>query len=602
MSVQPRSRPEPAPEVAAAVRAAYRRRQPPLPVTVRDRLGELFPDAEFAPAFGVRGRPGWSPGRLALVTVLQMVENLTDRQAADAVRDKISWKYALGLGLDDEGFDPSVLCEFRTRVVAHGLEQRVLDLLLDALKTEGLVGAGGKARTDSTQVIGAVRDVNRLELAGESVRAAVEAIVVAAPDWLPTVIDIAGWGRRYGARVDTWRLPTSKTKRGELMAAYGADAVTLLHAVSDTGAPPWLAEVPAVEVLRRVLVQNYVITTNAAGREVVRAREATDGLPPGRTRLSSPYDLDARWATKGKGGEDVAWNGYKVHITETCDPADPTPTGADTTGRDTGGRDTGGRDTGGRGSGGRDSGGERPNIIVGVATTDATVPDAAMTEPIHATLAGRELLPAQHYLDSGYPSAALLVDSLRRWGVTLVTPLLADHSRQAKQAAGYDRSGFTIDFDTHQALCPQGQSSTCWNEVTQRGTHAIVIKFAAATCRPCPVREQCTRTTHPQYGRQLTVPPREVHHAQLAARAAQHTPHWQADYARRAGVEGTIRQAVAVTGIRRARYRGLPKTRLEHVYSAVALNLIRLDAYWNGNALDRTRTSHLTRLQHALAA
>ncbi len=604
MSVQLQSWPEPAPEIAAAVRASYRRRQPPLPVVVRDRLGELFPDAEFAPGFGVRGRPGWSPGRLALVTVLQMVENLTDRQAADAVRDKISWKYALGLGLDDEGFDPSVLCEFRTRVVAHGLEQRVLDLLLDALKTEGLVSAGGKARTDSTQVIGAVRDVNRLELAGESVRAAVEAIAAAAPDWLPTVIDIAGWGRRYGARVDTWRLPTSKTKRAQLMAAYGADAVALLRAVYDTGTPPWLAEVPAVEVLRRVLVQNYVITTNAAGREVVRAREAdTDGLPPGRTRLSSPYDLDVRWATKGNRGKgdavagDVAWNGYKVHLTETCDPPDPTPTGADTTSGDPTDRDPTGRDPGGR-----DPGGERPNIIVGVATTDATVPDVAMTEKIHAALAGRELLPAQHYLDSGYPSAALVVDSLHRWGVTLVTPLLADQSRQAKQAAGYDRAGFTIDFDTLKATCPQGQSSTCWNEVTQRGTHAIVIKFAAATCRPCPVREQCTRTTHPQYGRQLTVPPREVHHAQLAARAAQDTPQWQADYARRAGVEGTIRQAVAVTGIRRARYRGLPKTRLEHIYSAVALNLIRLDAYWNGNALDRTRTSHLTRLQHTLTA
>ena len=99
--------------------------------------------------------------------------------------DKISWKYALGLDLDDEGFDPSVLSEFRTRVVAHSLEQRVLDLLLDALKVEGLVGAGGKQRTDSTRVIGAVRDVNRLELAGESVRAALEALAVAAPGWRP---------------------------------------------------------------------------------------------------------------------------------------------------------------------------------------------------------------------------------------------------------------------------------------------------------------------------------------------------------------------------------------------------------------------------------
>jgi hypothetical protein len=132
---------------------------------------------------------------------------------------------------------------------------------------------------------------------------------------------------------------------------------------------------------------------------------------PGRTRLSSPYDLDVRWAAGRAKGEGVAWNGYKVHITETCDPPDPTPTG-----RDTAGRDTAGRDTAGRGTAGRDTAGERPNIIVGVATTDATVPDAAMTEKIHATLAGRELLPAEHYLDSGYPSAALVVDSLRRWG------------------------------------------------------------------------------------------------------------------------------------------------------------------------------------------
>ena len=576
MSVQPRSWPEPAPEVAAGVRAAYRRREPPLPVAVRDRLGEVFPDAEFAPGFGVRGRPGWSPGRLALVTVLQMVENLTDRQAADAVRDKISWKYALGLDLDDEGFDASVLSEFRTRVVDHGLEQRVLDLLLAALAAEGLVGAGGKARTDSTHVISAVRDLNRLELAGEAVRACVEAVAVVAPDWLAAVIDVADWGRRYGARVDTWRLPTSRAKRAELVAAYGTDAVVLLRAVHDAGAPLWLREVPAVDVLRRVLVQNYVITLDATGREVIRVREAdTDGLPPGRVRLSSPYDTDARWAAKG---DDLYWNGYKIHVTETCDTPDPTP---------------------GVGASGV---GERPNFIVGVGTTDATVPDARMTDPIHAALAARDLLPAEHFVDSGYPSAALVGDSLRRWGVTLISPLLADQSRQAKAGAGYDRAGFTIDFDTEQARCPQGKTSTWWNTVTQRGTDAIVIKFAAGTCRDCPVREQCTRSVSPRVGRQLTVPPREVHDVQLAARATQDTPDWQARYAVRAGVEGTIRQGVAVTGMRRARYRGLPKTRLEHVYSAVALNLIRLHAYWNGHPLDRTRTSHLARLELALAA
>ena len=223
MSVQPRS--WPAPEVAAAVRAVYRRREPPLPVVVRDRLGEVFPDAEFAPGFGVRGRPGWSPGRLALVTVLQMAENLTDRQAADAIRDKISWKYALGLGLDDEGFDASVLSEFRTRVVEHGLEQRVLDSAAGRVGGAGAGGAGWETRTDSTHVISAVRDLNRLELAGESVRAALEAVAVVAPDWLRHGDRRGGLGSPLRRPCRYLAVADLTTKRAELVAAYGTDAL-----------------------------------------------------------------------------------------------------------------------------------------------------------------------------------------------------------------------------------------------------------------------------------------------------------------------------------------------------------------------------------------
>lgn len=559
----------------SAIRAKYARRRAPLAVQIRDQLGEVFPDVEFEPAFGVRGRPGWSPGRLALVTVLQMADDLTDRQAAEAVRERLSWQYALGLGLDDPGFDHSVLSEFRTRVVEHGLEERVLDLLLGALKTQGLVGAGGKQRSDSTHVISAVRDLNRLELAGESVRACLEALAVTAPDWLGATFELGEWGGRYRARVDSWRLPTSQTKRNDLALAYARDGYALLTACYAPNAPAWLRELPAVDVLRVVLLQTYLRSDTPTGWEVRRREADTDGLPPGRQRLTSPYDTDARWAAKG---DDLFWNGYKVHISETCDiPAIPAE------------------------SGGAPHA-EPPNVITNVSTTDATVPDTAMTTPIHAALDRRGLLPGEHYLDSGYPTAALVGDCLHQYGITLVSPLLADHSPQAKAAAGYDRANFTIDFDTQQATCPQGQISSWWNPTVQRGTDVVTIKFAASTCWPCPVREQCTRSESPKFGRQLTVPPREVHHTQLAARTVQNTKTWQARYATRAGVEGTIRQGVAVCGMRHARYRGLPKTHLEHVYSATALNLIRLDAWWNGHPLDRTRTSHLTRLELALAA
>jgi hypothetical protein len=214
-----------------------------------------------------------------------------------------------------------------------------------------------------------------------------------------------------------------------------------------------------------------------------------------------------------------------------------------------------------------------------------------MTEPVHDRLAGRGLLPAEHYVDSGYPSAELLVSSLATFGITLVTPMLADTSPQARAGAGFDRAAFDIDFDARQATCPQGQASSSWNPVTQRGTDTIVITFAASVCGPCPVRELCT--TSGKRRRQLTVHSRQVHQAHLAARAARDTRDFQARYALRAGVEGTIRQGVAVTGMRRARYRGLAKTRLEHVNAATALNLIRLHAWWTGHPLDQTRTSHL---------
>src|SRR6516162_2726940 len=178
-----------------------RKTEPPLAVTVRDRLGEWLRDEEFAAAFGVRGRPGWPPSRLALVTVLQRAENLTDRMAAEAVRTRLDWKYLLGLPLEDPGFDHTVLPEFRGKVAEAGLEQVVLDALLERLAADGLVKAGGKQRTDSTHVVAAVAALHRLELAGESVRAALEALTAAHPDWVAQRVCVPDFARRYGTPI-----------------------------------------------------------------------------------------------------------------------------------------------------------------------------------------------------------------------------------------------------------------------------------------------------------------------------------------------------------------------------------------------------------------
>lgn len=574
MSMRPRGLPE-VPELTAAVAAAVFP-DGSLAMRVRDELAGVFADEPFADAFGTRGPAGLSPGMLALVTVLQFAENLTDRQAAEAVRDRLSWKYALGRELTDTGFDFTVLARFRARLVEHGMERLVFDRLLEHCREKGLVGAGGKQRTDSTHVISAVRDLNRLELAGESVRAALEALAGAAPSWLAGRFGtgrIAEWELRYADRIDSWRLPSSQTKRDRLAQVYGDDALTLLRAVWAPDAPVWLREIEAIGLLRQMVVQTYYVTTDARGREVVRKREAdSDGVPPGHLRIASPYDPDARWSAKG---EELFWLGYKIHLTESCDPDTP--------------------DT--------DTTSARPNLITDVATTCSTEPDVTATAGIQQRLTGHQVKPGEHYLDSGYPSADLVTDAARQ-GITMVTPLLADHSRQARAAEGFDKAAFRIDWTTRQVTCPEDHTSSGWYPVTQHGRDAIVIAFARSDCRPCPSRDQCT--TSARGNRMLTLRPRELHETVAANRAAQKTDAWQAKYAVRAGVEGTINQTLDITGLRRARYRGLPKVTLQHAFSATAINVIRLDAHWASQQQPqqptRTRTSRLSRLAYRLAA
>jgi transposase len=565
MSMQPRPWPEIPALTAQVARMAFPRGS--LAIRVRDQLGAWCEDEAFAGAYGIRGAPGLSPAQLAVITALQFAENLTDRQAADAVRGRIDWKYCLGLELADPGFDFSVLSEFRGRLVAGGREKLLLALLLTRLKEAGLVEAGMRQRTDSTHVLARIRELNRLELAGEAVRAALEALAAAAPGWLASVTD-RSWQQVYGQRITDLRLPEGKEARAELAAQYARDGYHLVEQAYSAAAPPAARDLPAVRALRLILLQQFYRETGAGGEKVTWREDGTHGLPPGRARIVSPYDLDARYGEKrGKG-----WLGYKAHYSETAgDPAADDPA----TGRPA-----------------------RPNLVTVTETTHACVPDVVMTGAIHDDMDAAGLPPGEHAADSGYASAEQLLAARAR-GITLIAPLRADASRQAR-TGGYTADKFTIDWDAAQASCPEGAVSQYWSPCRQNGRDVIVVQFPAPACRDCPARDKCT--TAARTGRQLTLRPREIHEAVTAARADQGTKTWQRKYAVRAGVEGLMAQATHVTGIRRARYLGLPKTTLEHNIAAVAINLIRLDAWWTCTPLDRSRTSHFQRLQYELAA
>ena len=220
------------------------------------------------------------------------------------------------------------------------------------------------------------------------------------------------------------------------------------------------------------------------------------------------------------------------------------------------------------------------------------MPDAVMTEPVHDMLEAAGLAPGEHAVDAGYTSGDLLLAARAR-GITLLGPLLAGTPPKAR-AGGYTADAFTIDWDHQQVTCPQGAASSRVEPVRPaRKKQTIVVRFAAATCRACPARDQCTPSAP---AASCTCAPAKSTRPSPPPAPAQASQQWKHRYNIRAGVEGTIRQATHVTGIRRARYLGLDKTRLEHNAAAAALNLIRLDAWWTGKPLDRTRTTHLQRL------
>ncbi|MEC4021142.1 transposase, partial [Streptomyces sp. H27-D2] len=342
----------------------------------------------------MRGRPAISPGALALVSVLQYAEGLTDRQAADQVRARMDWKFLLGLELDDPGFDFSVLSDFRARLIEHGLEEKVLELVLERISGLGLLRAGGRQRTDSTHVLAAVRTLNRMEFVGETLRAALEALAAAAPQWLSPLVT-ADWAKRYGARIDSYRFPKGDNVRAGWAGQVGQDGFTILQAAFAPTAPGRLREIPAVQVLRRAWVEQYHRDEDGMG---VRWREGKD-LPPGRRRLSSPYDPDARYGVKRGSG----WCGYKTHLSETCEP-------------------------------------DAPHLITHVVTTDATVADTEVTEEVHQGLSARQLLPDEHDVDAGYVTAAHIVTARDEYGIELVGPVGLDTCHESHEGEHFAQS------------------------------------------------------------------------------------------------------------------------------------------------------------------
>ncbi|MBA3947993.1 MAG: IS1182 family transposase [Herpetosiphonaceae bacterium] len=519
-------------------------------IRMHDELGMIYTNPLFTHLFPRDGQPAKDPARLALVLIMAFAEGLSDRQAADAVRSRIDWKYALALPLRDAGFDSSVLCEFRGRLLAGQAERLLFDTLLDQLRERKLVQPGRRQRTDSTHVLAAIHVLNRLECVGETLRHALNTLATVAPDWLRSWVPPV-WFDRYSQRIDAYRLPPGKPERYRLAEQMGADGHALLTALYADTTPLWFREVPAVQLLREVWMQQFY----APDAEQFRHWRTADDLPPAPSLISSPYDQDARYSRK----RTTEWTGYKVHLTESCDD-------------------------------------DTPHLITHVETTLATTPDSAMTGLIQEQLAAHDLLPSEHIVDAGYMTADYLVESQKQ-AVDLVGPLHPEPGWQAKAHEGFAASNFVIDWEGQRATCPQGKTSVIWQPTRNREGHdSVTIRFAAADCHGCAVRAQCVSSTR---SRALTVRAHHQYVALQAARQRQTSEAFKAQYKTRAGIEGTISQAVRLGDLRRSRYIGLAKTRLMHFLLATALNVMRFAAWLADTRRAATRRSSFGRLAGA---
>ena len=477
-----------------------------------------------------------------------ILEGLTDRQAADAVRGRLDWKYALSLELTDSGFDFSVLSEFRTRLIEGGKEQQLLEQMLSIFQEKGLLKSPQKQRTDSTHILAAIRVLGRLENIGETLRCALNSLAAVAPDWLQQILPDDDWYSRYGQKFQESRFPTSKKERNELAVMIGTDGSYLLDAIWSDSELEWLRHLESVEILRQVWIQQFYVDNGS-----LQLREASN-CPPPALLINSPYDPDARMGSK----RTREWTGYKVHLSETCDE-------------------------------------DAPHLITYVETTPSTNKDHEIMENLHGSLSQQNLSPSQHLVDAGYIDSELLVTSNKNYQIDLIGPAPGDSQWQAREGKGFGLTDFKIDWENQVVRCPLGKLSGTWKPRFNRYQQPVIhVAFPKADCQNCPSLSDCTKAKCGY--RTLTLRSEEFHKTLVKARARQKTKDFKKQYAKRAGVEGTISQGTRAFGLRRCRYRGFPKTRLQHIVTACALNLVRIWEWWTDNYTFGTTPSRFAAL------
>jgi hypothetical protein len=471
------------------------------------------------------GRAAIEPVIPAGVTLLQFMEKVPDRQAAEMVKLHLGWKYALDLEVGYEGFHPTTLVKFRNRLVDGGAERVGFDALLAALRSAGLVRRGGKQRLDSTHVLGAVAKMSRLEVVRETIRVFLEYVKRHnATEGLP------GWEMFEALYLDSqiaWHRLTKEALKEKYRRA-GRDALELIRWVRLQ--PSWLRDSEKTVLLERVFLEQYEMQAEAPQR---RKTEKSGGV-------QNPHDPDVQWATKDL-AKTKQWEGYKVQIAETVAEDGQT----------------------------KEKGEPTEQFITEVTTTEAIASDLDGRRRVEANQTEHDQGVADElYVDAAYVTDDTLAEA-REQGRRLMGP-----ARPSLNASGKDlftADDFDVDIAHRTAICPAGHHSRQCSRLENRQTGQVDYRFEwAGLCDHCPLQKQCTKS---RGGRRMLLVG-QYHDDLQQRRREMQTDEFKEQMHQRNGIEGTVSE-FARGGGRRTRYRGLAKTTLANYFRGAAVNANR---------------------------
>ena len=489
---------------------------------IGDKLFATLNEQEFADLYPSEGQPGLSPVVLAFVTVFQFIEKLPDRQAAESLRMRLDWKYALHLPLEHAGFHYSVLSEFRDRLIKGQAEGRVFEKLVAQIRELGLIKEHGKQRTDSLAMLSKVRWLSRLEIAVETLRLAVVSLIKVDRAWSRETLP-PSWEDKYAERFVMQRQTEKEWKEYE--ANIGNDGQWLLKRLSDGGAPAGLQELSEVKLLQTVWAQQF---REEAGKMAFTELKKYDG----HTQIATPHDPDARYSRK----RNSEWIGDKVQVTDTDDAG-------------------------------------YPHLITDMVSTESNFTDYEALPDIQERLEQRQCQPAEHYVDAGYMSGSNLANSKSKH-IDLIGPLPSPVTAQDRIVDGITQAQFQVDLPQKSVTCPQGQRTTRFVQIEDGWR----FMFPKQTCAACPVRSRCCAG---QDGRTIRI---SLHYELMQqARTRQKTETFKQDYAQhRSGVEGSLSALVRGNGLRMGRYIGQKKRNLQSLFTGCAANLQRTSRWLAG--------------------